>query len=153
NTHAVDLIVNGDFETGDLTGWQMTNNGYGTWTINHGTVAPPGPAGVLPPISGGDDALTMQEGPRSHLLGQLVSVPSGFGHARLTWSDRVLNFDGQFFDPVQEWRVTVRGDGTTIELFSTNPGDDPYQLGPNPRSVDLTDVLRPFEGEQVLIAF
>ena len=51
-------VVNGDFETGDFTGWSVANSGAsGGWAINNGTYDPIGPATPLAPISGDFDAM------------------------------------------------------------------------------------------------
>src|SRR6185436_17212630 len=44
-----EFLVNGDFETGDTSGWTLTTTGSGAWTLNDGTFDPQGPALPLPP--------------------------------------------------------------------------------------------------------
>ncbi|MCY2923833.1 MAG: hypothetical protein NT031_00055, partial [Planctomycetota bacterium] len=51
------VIVNGGFETGNLTGWTIRNAGDGTVVINNGSYNPNGPDGPLPPYDGGFSAL------------------------------------------------------------------------------------------------
>jgi hypothetical protein len=153
NRHAVNVIVNGDFSTGDFSGWDVNDTGSGSWIVNNGTLDPAGPTAALPPIHGSFDALTVQDGPGRHTLSQLVSVPNGVVHATLSWSDRIMNQASGYNDPSQEWRVQLRTADTTFEEFSTNPGDPLVQLGPNSRSVDVTGLLQSLAGQQVRVAF
>lgn len=49
----IDLVSNGNFETGDFTGWTNTGTGNGLgWAINDGTFDPAGPGVALAPIGG-----------------------------------------------------------------------------------------------------
>lgn len=152
---AGDLIVNGDFETGDFSGWTIINSGNGDWRINNGTLNPSGPALATPPIAGNFDAVVTPAGPSTLILAQVVSVPTGIASATLSWSDRILNFASQFSDPNQEFRVLVLdATGATVQtVFSTDPGDPLEQSGPNNRSFDVTSVLQALEGQEVQIAF
>ncbi len=53
------LVVNGNFETGSLSGWTQENiGGAGSFVINNGTVNPTGPDGPLPPYQGTYSALS-----------------------------------------------------------------------------------------------
>jgi hypothetical protein len=79
NAKAGELIVNGGFETGSLSGWTETDQagGSGSWFVNSSTTSPmsgfltPGPAG------GSFYALTDQTGPGSHSLVQAFTVAAG----------------------------------------------------------------------------
>jgi hypothetical protein len=151
----VDLILNGDFETGTFGGWTVVNTGSGAWVINNGTFDPPGPGGALPPISGSFDALSEQGGPGFHALRQTFTVPTGVFSASLTWSDRVRNFAGVFSDPNQEWRVVIRDTAGVqlYEVFSTMPGNPPIQIGPNSRFGDLTGFFKSHANQTVVVSF
>jgi len=150
-----DLIVNGGFETGDLTGWTVFNSGSGNWAINNGTFVPPSLAPVLPPISGNFDVISSQSGPGLHILSNPIVVPQNVASAVLSWQDRIRNFAPVFSDPNQEWRVLVldASGGLLQEVFSTNPGDPLQQVGPNSRSFDLTSLLQSLEGQTIHVGF
>lgn len=155
-----ELIVNGGFETGDFTGWTLENVnflGEGGWTINDGTVVPHEFATATAPIAGSYDALTWQNGPGLRRLIAPVVLPAEVTAAMLSWSDRIRNFDffGTYQDPEQEFRVLLENDAGVViaEVYSTDPGDAPQQLGPNDRSFDLTAVLTPYAGQTVFVVF
>src|SRR5437016_9904937 len=63
---AVDLILNGGFETSNFANWTVINTGSGNWSINNGTLVSPGDGTTRPPIAGSFDAITVQRGPREH---------------------------------------------------------------------------------------
>lgn len=170
---SAEYIVNGDFETGDLTGWTVDvyNVGLDTWLINDGTVEIPFPSdGIFcasDPISGNYDAISDyteygQFGlPASILFQQTVTLPSNISSATLSWKDRIYSYVP--FDEVSEQFFAVY-----IEYYSgfarffTSEGD-PIQLGPNSRSItevevdgvmlSLTEVFQSLEGQEVEIGF
>jgi len=150
------LIVNGGFETGDFSGWIVTDStGGGAWVINNGSFAPISGRGPLPPLVGGFDAVSDQSGNGIRSLSQSLVVPSGVTSAALSWLDRIHNFHSDFVDPQQEFRVSLRDSGGSLiqEIFSTNPGDATTQPGPNPRSFDVTASLQAHAGETIRLVF
>jgi hypothetical protein len=91
--HAANLLVNGDFETGDFTGWTETDQafGSGSWFIaGNGTGSPlngfPTPSS---PTGGTWNAQTDQGSPGSHTLSQTFHYSGGF---------LLLSFDAFAFD-------------------------------------------------------
>lgn len=151
----VDLINNGNFETGNFAGWTVLNSGSGNWAINDGTFVPPGPSGALPAISGVYDAVSFQDAPGVHTLRQIINVPNNVFAASLTWNDRVRNHAGIFVDPIQEFRVVIRDNAGNLlqEVFSTNPGDPTIQIGPNSRSGNLTGLFQAYAGQTLNVNF
>jgi len=149
-----DLLVNGDFETGNLTGWTLSGTGNGHWLINNGTLDPPGPSAALPPISGDFDAVSVQGGFSTTILSERIVVPSSFSSAVLSWSDRIRNTSSIFNDPRQEWRVLLldSNGGLIQEVYSTDPGDPTQQVAPNHRSFDLTPLFQTLTGQTVQIS-
>ncbi len=151
----METIENGGFETGDFTGWTVTDSGAGAWVINDGTFDPIGPGEPLPPISGSYDALSHQPGPGLHILTEPLLIPKNVNSAVLSWADRIRNHDEVYMEHNQEWRVLLRdlAGGFIQEVFSTNPGDDLMQIGPNFRSFDLTATAKEREGEEIVVSF
>jgi hypothetical protein len=147
---AAGQIVNGDFETGDLSGWTLANSGSGSFVINNGTYDPPGPDGPLPPYSGSFSALGIQSGPSLLTIYQDVALPADATSAVLRWVDRIRNQGDEFDDPEQEFRVEIRDTGNNLlaTLFSTNPGD-PLMSGWTERSADISA----FAGKTIRVTF
>lgn len=145
------VIVNGDFETGDFTGWTLVNSGSGTFIINDGSIDPSGPDGPLAPCAGSFGAMVTQTGPGTHTLYQDVTLPVAASSLTLRWTDMIRNHAGNYQDPNQEYRVEVRDpadNSVLVDVFSTNPGDSSL-VGCTVRSVDITA----FAGQTVRIAF
>jgi hypothetical protein len=151
-----DLIVNGNFETGTLAGWTVVHApSSAIWAVNDGTYDPAGPGGTLPPISGAFDVVGSGGG-GFRSLRQTITIPAGILSARLSWNDRIRNTASIYADPGQEFRVVIRNSvGTVVlhEVYSTTPGDPLVQLGPNPRSGDLTGFFKLHAGETVIVSF
>jgi hypothetical protein len=145
------LLTNGDFETGDFTGWTILNSGSGTYIINDGTVDPYSSDGPLAPCQGNFSAMTDQRGPGGHTLYQDVTIPATATSATLNWSDMIRNHAGTFANPIQQFRVEIRNPANNAvldTLFQTNPGD-PLLTGCNARSADVSA----FIGQTIRIAF
>lgn len=143
-------IINGDFETGDFSGWTLMNSGSGTFVINDGTHDPLSPDGPLPPYSGNFSALSDQGGPGIYLIYQDVTLPPDATSATLYWVDMIRNHAGIFEDPDQEFRVEIWNMDNQVlsTLFSTNPGA-PLFGDWTERSVGISQ----FAGMTIRIAF
>jgi hypothetical protein len=107
--HATQLLTNGNFETGDFTGWTVTNQagGSGDWFIaGNGTGSPMNGFGTpTNPAGGTFNAQTDQGGPGSHTLSQSFAT-TGSG----TFS---LSFDAFADDQSGQAPVGVGTDYTT----------------------------------------
>lgn len=143
-------IINGDFETGDFSGWTLVDTGNGTFVINDGTYNPRSPDGPLPPYSGNFSALSDQSGPGIHTIYQDVTLPPDAVTITLHWADMIRNHADKFHDPDQEFRVQIWNTSNQVlkTLFSTNPGNPPFGDWTE-RSVGISQ----FAGMTIRIAF
>lgn len=157
-----ELITNGGFETGDLSGWTVETLGglqQGQWSNNNGAFVPPGPVPQsIPPLSGSFDALCWQIGPGpKRLTSAPIVLPPAISAATLSWLDAVRNYDflGRYADPDQEFRVQLLNAALVpiAEIYSTNPGDALFQPGPNARQFDVATLLQPLAGQTVHVRF
>lgn len=160
-------VANGDFESGDLAGWTVTNLGSGDWFNYAGTVAPLSGHVIAAPPQGTRAATSAQIGPGSHILHQDVALEADHDHS-LSFVLYYANRAGAFFSPEtldpflgqpnQQYRVDIMrptapvdsvapGD-VLLNVFATRPGD-PLTLAPTPISVDLS----PFDGQTVRLRF
>ncbi len=151
----VDVIVNGNFETGTFVGWTVVNTGLGGVAINSGTFDPVGPGAAQAPISGLFDAVSYQPGPGFHALRQTFTVPANVFSASVTWKERIRNYGGVFSEPNQEWRVVIRNTSGALlhEVYSTTPGDALLQVGPNSRSFNISAIFQTLAGQTVVVSF
>src|SRR5205085_216096 len=102
-----ELLLNGNFETGDLSGWMSDDIGSGGWVLNNGAFDPESPDGPLPPFAGSFSVLAEQVGNGTHILWQDVLIPDSTASATLTWRDRIRNHAGTF-TAHQQFRVELR---------------------------------------------
>ncbi|MCI0744941.1 MAG: hypothetical protein L0Y58_06005 [Verrucomicrobia subdivision 3 bacterium] len=144
-----EIVRNGDFETGDLIGWTVENNGLGDFVINDGKFDPQSLDGPSPPYEGKFSVVTDQTGGGTHALYQDVQIPLEAKGATLSWVDKIRNHSTQF-DFNQNFRVEVRNVANQVlaVAFSTSPGF-PLTNDWTRRSVDLTE----FRGQTIRIAF
>jgi hypothetical protein len=156
----VNLIVNGDFESGNVDGWTQDNSfGFGGMQIQDGTFDPLGPEGPEQPLSGSYCASLQQpygfvNMPVTYVFLQQVSIPTNAALATLRWSDLINNYAGpdtfQDANPPHRFSVViVSADGMSADfVFSTGP-ETPLFNSWTKRSVDVTR----FQGQTVLVAF
>jgi len=73
----INLFHNGDFETGDFSGWTVIQNtgSEGDWFVYSGTLPPLSGQPVLPPPVGQFAAISDQTGPSSQVLFQDIVIP------------------------------------------------------------------------------
>lgn len=159
-----ELINNGGFETGDFTGWTVTNraNGSGSWFVDTlGTTTPLSGSPTLATGGAGTFyAVSDQTGPGTHALSQAFIVPWPVLSATLSFDMFVNDWDaGPFIDPAgldhtespnQHARVDILSSGAS-DIFETGAGVlGNYYLGvdakPNPNvfthySFDVTPIV------------
>ena len=171
---AVQIVNNGNFETGDLSGWtgQDQAGGSGSWFIQSGTGSPLNGFTVPAPPEGTFAGMTDQGGPGSHVLYQDFVVPTGVTAASLSFEFFVSNQAGDYFNPDsldslggfenQQTRVdillassdpfSVLAGDVLLNVFQTVPGD-PLTFGYELISLDLTSLLQAQEGETLRLRF
>jgi uncharacterized protein DUF4082 len=146
-----ELIVNGGFEAGTLTGWTKENQGGDTF-MNNGTYQPTTGIGPLSPYAGTWCTITEQMAPGFVTIYQDITIPTNAQTAVLRWIDRMRNLAGGFFNPpgAQRYYVEARTTtGTPLEtLYITETGDNPFSEWTK-RSADV----RRYAGQRVRIAF
>lgn len=157
NTHLAwnaaegELIVNGNFETGDFTGWTVGGYGGGGWVLNGGAFDPDSPDGPRPALAGGFSALAVQNGNGKRTLSQEIFVPDGATSGTLLrWRQEIRNHAGMF-SANHRFAVELRDAATdtlraTLYTTTTN---DPAFSAPTNRSVSLAA----WRGERVRIVF
>jgi hypothetical protein len=166
-------VVNGDFETGNLDGWSLFNEGLGlegqsgSWFAYSGTANPLAAefGQVPPPPQGTYAAITAQSGPGLHILYQDVALEPGFSHVlsliayyesqASIASPESLTFEGE---PNQQYRIdvikptapltTLAPEDILVPVFHTETGDPPA-MAPKTLTADLT----PFGGQTVRLRF
>jgi hypothetical protein len=166
NGSSMQLITNGSFETGPLTGWSASSLGDGFWLVLSGTMEPISGLPTVGPASGNFYASSDNGGTGAAALIQKFTVPVGT-------TSLTLSFD--MF--VNDWAKVVTGCGTLsgvcarVDLltssagpFDTSPldvvdnlyvGSDLFATNPNPYSlytVDLMGTLTPGNTYQLRFA-
>lgn len=158
------LLVNGSFESNDLSGWTAVNSGSGIIAVYTGSIA--SNSGMIPaPTDGTYASLVSQDGPGSHILYQDIFIPPGTAAAFSTqlfyrnsagaWYDNgTLSETG---DANQHMRIDIMdpaapvddvGAGVLLNVFKTE-GLDPFEFGYGLIEADLT----PFAGQTVRVRF
>ena len=161
-------VVNGDFESGNLSGWNVQNEGeaFGNWFAYSGTTNPISLAPPIPaPPQGNFAAITSQEGPGVHILYQDVALEPGFSHvlsliAYYQSEASIESPETLSFEAVanQQYRIDVIK--PTAPLTTLAPEDihatqlhtetgDAQVMGPKTLTADLT----PFGGQTVRLRF
>ena len=142
-------ILNGGFETGELTAWTREDTGVGAWVINNGTFDPESADGPLPPRSGSFSALARQQSSGRHALYQDVFIPSGATFATLRWADRIRNHAPEYAAN-QQFRVEIRNQFNAVQqvVLATAPGQSLLNDWTN-RMADLGA----YRGQFIRVAF
>lgn len=153
---SANLVVNGDFETGSLSGWHVKNEpgGTGSWFAYSGTEDPEEPSATVPPPPQGEfAAIASQSAPGTHILYQDVALGAGPHELSLiayyeTFTpiispESLSSFEG----PNQQYRIdvlkpsapltTVNPEDIIATLFHTEEGDPELQA-PETLTADLS---------------
>ena len=159
-------VTNGGFETGNLTGWIVANEGDGVWSAYSGTLSPVTGLTIAAPPQGVYAATTDQTGPGSHIMYQDLVLKKFQSH-NLTLILYYDNQAGEFCTPDtldpkiacnQQYRVDVMDPAAPVDsvasgdvlatLFRTEVGAPPT-LAPTPMAYDLSA----FAGRTVRLRF
>lgn len=160
---ATDLIVNGGFESGSLSGWTNYNQagGNGDWFVVSGTATPLSSFVTVGAASGDYYAVTDQTGPGSHVLTQTFTVAANASNITLSFdlfrndqsgAGPIINGDTLDYNVTNQYaRVDILT--STADVFSNASADVVANLvtagvdtagNPNPYihyTFDLTSTL------------
>ena len=162
-------VKNGNFETGNFTGWNRVNKegGSGSWFVYSTNTSPVSNNPIAVPPQGNFAATTDQNNPGTQVLIKNIKLESGMRHT-LSFILYYRNFNaGGFFTPNtlnfkaapnQQYRIdlikgnagpfSVNSNDILKPLFRTNVGA-PNTLSPQVRSYNLTK----FAGTTVHLRF
>jgi len=163
------IVTNGDFETGNLTGWHedyVQSPGPSQWFVYTGTTVPLSGNPVPSPPQGTHAAITDQSGSSRQILFQDLTLPVGGSVNQLSLIG-YYNSDVAIASPDtlslstvpnQQYRIDVIRPGAAID--SVAPGDvllnvfrtrtgDPLALAPTPVIANLSA----FAGQTVRLRF
>jgi hypothetical protein len=146
---STELIVNGNFEAGELSGWTVVNEGSGSFLLNDGSFDPPGPELPSPPFAGDFSAIASPSSTSTQTIYQDVVLPNSDA-IELQWADLIHNHATSFNDPSQEYRVEIRNLSNELlqTVYSTGPGDALSQDWTE-RVADISQ----FAGQEIRVAF
>ena len=162
------LIVNGDFETGDFTGWLVSQSGASTQVV----VPAPGDLDLgQSPTSDFYAFAGNQSGPSQNIFWQSIIVPDNLLTATFSFDYAYQNFAPDFSNPStlsinnginQQFRVeillgTALFDSVALSdiaysAVQTNPGNNALQAWTS-FNQDITSALMSLQGQSVLIRF
>jgi hypothetical protein len=163
------LVTNGDFETGDLSGWTdsiVSSTAAGVY-VGNDTLGPASGAVIPLPPEGNNAALFDQNGATTHILYQDIMVPAEYNAAfqamiylNNTHTDYVIAATEGLsvigIEANQQFRIDVMdpaapvddvGAGVLQNLYQTMPGDSLT------RSFQVTADLSAYAGQTVRLRF
>jgi hypothetical protein len=165
-TASAAIVTNGDFETGNLSGWQTSNQGPANWFAYSGTVAPVSMNSVPAPPQGSFAAISDQSAESRTILYQDVALPPAGSQVRLslisyyTSDDPIVSPDTLDISSTenQQYRIDVMRPGAAVDsvasgdilatVLRTQTGA-PISLSPTPKTADLSA----FAGQTVRLRF
>lgn len=159
------LVTNGGFETGDLTGWTLDvePGSAGSYFVMSGTTTPISVSTVLPPPQGTFAAVADMNEAGSYIIYQDITVPTT-GPTTFSAIVYIENYNSVYisgpdlsYSPVPNQQVRIDiidpasslrdiGAGVLLNVFQTTPAT-PLSLGYTTVNADLTS----FAGQTVRI--
>ncbi len=127
NAAPTELITNGGFETGDFTGWTVTNlaGGSGSWFVD--TLGTTTPQSGQPTLAGGGGgtfyAVSDQSGPGTHALIQPFTVPWPVLSATLSFDMFVNDWNaGPIINPAGLNHTAIPNQHARVDILTTAAG-------------------------------
>ncbi|MFC1498716.1 M36 family metallopeptidase, partial [Verrucomicrobiota bacterium] len=145
-------VINGNFEYGSLSPWNLQTDTIGGWVINDGTFDPiSGPGEPEDPFEGNYSARGWQMYIGYESIYQNLILPSNGGTITLEWYDKIQNYY-RWFSAFTGFKVELRDqqDNLLEVLYETSEADNDSWIKPwTYRSADLTA----YAGQPVRIVF
>lgn len=162
----VELVTNGDFETGTLAGWTVSTAGSPSTgiNINTGTYEPLGPSGTRAPIGGSYDAIFDQGGSgNASIFELLVTLPTtAVVSAIFSWDHVIENHHSSYFLPASEGgsgygqmfraQVTDSGGSSLLDVFTSTAANTTFGALAS-ISTDLTGFVNANLGSTIGLKF
>lgn len=160
---AAELIVNGNFETGDLSGWavELQPESLGGWVVYSGTTLPYSGSDFFHPPGELHGAAFDQIGPASSVLYQDVAIPKGTATLTFTYYyqdyDTVHTLD-YHHKSSQQFRVDIVDiDAHPFSIASEDVLANVFELNSVVHSSQeptiVTYDLKPFCGQTIRLRF
>lgn len=164
NLRALELIINGNFETGDLSGWtvEKQSKSAGEWLVYSGYTLPISGSEFYHPPGELHGAAFDQNGPACSVMYQDVKIPKGKASLSFTYYyqdyNKVHALDYNHQPSKHQFRVdllnpeidpfSIDSDDILLNAFQLN-SKAPPSLNPTTVTYDLT----PFSGKKVRLRF
>ena len=134
---ASELVVNGSFETGNFTGWNVAvqPGSTGDWLVYSGTTAPISEFTIPAPPEGHYAAVCDQFDVTSAVLYQDVTIPKGRTALGYTYYYRNLN--GSFDNPPTLDIIVIPNQQVRIDIM--DPASAPFSVSPSDVLLNLLE--------------
>ena len=131
SVQALNLITNPGFETGDFTGWNVSNQtgGYGSFFVTNANTAPLSGHTTVGPADGLFYAVSDQSGPGAYVLWQTFTVASPAVSVILSFDMFVNDYydQGPIVNPAGLDYTTGPNQHGRVDILSA--GSDPFDTG------------------------
>lgn len=130
SVHALNLITNPGFETGDFTGWNVSNQtgGSGSFFVTNANTAPLTQRRTVGPANGLFYAVSDQWGPGAYALWQTFTVASPAASVILSFDMFVNDYDqGPIVNPAGLSYTTGPNQHGRVDILSA--GSNPFDTG------------------------
>jgi hypothetical protein len=160
NAHSAQILVNGGFETGDFTGWDVTDLGLDgncpsmnrDWNVS--AIDSTGCDLVGGPISGEFSAYNMLDGigPLTYVLSQDFMINGSLVSADLSWIHKA-SWSLSGLDRVFSVDLLNANDGSLISNLFSESYNDSSNLVTSAPMIDALAALSGLEGQSLSLAF